>query len=99
MKYAADYRAMGRKSRELPAWLRTLLCTALNILVYEVVNITYIYLGGNALRFHHFLKAFLSILYTSLLCFVLLFPLRRMIFGPKKQVLVLKSAPVTFQRG
>lgn len=92
-------RATNQHKKELPAWLRTLLCTALNILVYEVVNVTYIYLGGNALRFHHFLKAFLSILYTSLLCFGLLFPIRRMIFGPKKQVLVLKSAPVTFQRG
>ena len=91
-------RATNQHKKELPAWLRTLLCTALNILVYEVVNVTYIYLGGNALRLHHFVKAFLSILYTSLLCFGLLFPVRRMIFGPKKQVLVLKSAPVTFQR-
>ena len=91
-------RATNQHKKELPAWLRTLLCTALNIFVYEIVNITYIYLGGNALQFHHFFKAFLSILFTSILCFLLLFPLRRMIFGPKKQVLILKSAPVTFQR-
>ena len=91
-------RATNQHKKELPAWLRTLLCTALNIFVYEIVNITYIYLGGNALQFHHFSKAFLSILFTSILCFLLLFPLRRMIFGPKKQVLILKSAPVTFQR-
>lgn len=91
-------RATNRRKKELPAWLRTFLCTALNIFVYEVVNLTYIYLGGNALQFHHFLKAFLSVLFTSLLCLGLLFPLRRMIFGPKRQVLILQSAPVTFQR-
>ena len=35
-------RATSKKTRELPAWLRTVLCTALNTLIYEVVNVTYI---------------------------------------------------------
>lgn len=91
-------RATNKKTKELPAWLRTVLCTALNTFVYEVVNITYIYLGGSVLTVSHFLKAFAGVILTSLLCLILLFPLRRIILGRKTDVLVLKSAPVVFRR-
>ncbi len=91
-------RATNKKTRELPAWLRTVLCTALNTFVYEVVNVTYIYLGGSVLQTGHFLRAFATVFVTSCLCFILLFPLRRIILGRKTEVLVLKSAPVVFRR-
>ncbi len=91
-------RAINKKSRELPAWLRTVLCTALNIFVYEVVQVTYIYLGGSPLTSGHFIRAFADILLTSLLCLGLEFPVRRMILGRKSESLVLRSAPVVFNR-
>ncbi len=91
-------RATNKKARELPAWLRTVLCTALNTLIYEIVNVTYIYLGGSTLQAGHFLRAFATVILTSCLCFILLFPLRRIILGRKTEVLVLKSAPVVFRR-
>lgn len=91
-------RATNKKTKELPAWLRTVLCTALNSLIYEIVNVTYIYLGGTRLTFYHFIRAFAGVILTSLLCFILLFPLRRLILGRKTEVLVLKSAPVVFRR-
>ena len=91
-------RATNKKSRELPPWLRTLFCTALNMLIYEAVNITYIYIGGSSLLVSHFLKAFASIMSTCLLCLLLLFPLRRLILGPKSETLVLKSAPIVFRK-
>ena len=91
-------RAVNKKSKELPAWLRTVLCTALNILVFEIVNVTYIYLGGSALTFSHFIKAFGDVILTSLLCLVLLFPIRRLIFGPQTDTRVLRSAPVVFTK-
>jgi len=91
-------RATNKKTRELPAWLRTVLCTALNTFIFEVVNVTYIYLGGSALQAGHFIRAFAAVALTTLLCFILLFPLRRIIFGRKTDVLVLKSAPVVFHR-
>ena len=91
-------RATSKKSRELPAWLRTVLCTALNTLIYEVVNVTYIYVGGSALLSGHIIKAVGDVLLTSVLCLILLFPLRRMILGRKNGNLVLKSAPVVFRR-
>ena len=82
----------------MPAWQRTVLCTALNTLVYEVINLTYIYIGGNALTFTHILKSFGNVLLTSLLCLILLVPLRRLILGKKSSTLVLKSAPVVFSK-
>ena len=91
-------RATNKKTKELPAWLRTVLCTALNSLFFEIVNVTYIYLGGTQLTFSHFIRAFAGVILTSLLCFILLFPIRRIIFGRKTEVLVLKSAPVVFRR-
>ena len=91
-------RATNKKSRELPAWLRTVLCTALNTTIFEVVNLAYIYVGGSPLLAVHFLKALGSIFLTSLLCLALLLPLRRLILGRRTETLVLKSAPVVFHR-
>ena len=91
-------RATNKKTRELPAWFRTVLCTAANTLIFETVNVTYIYLGGSALTVSHFLKAFAGVVLTSLLCLALLFPCRRLILGKKPDTLVLKSAPVVFKR-
>ena len=91
-------RATNKKTKELPAWLRTVLCTALNSLIFEIVNVTYIYLGGTRLTIYHFIRAFAGVILTSVLCFILLFPLRRIILGRKTEMLVLKSAPVVFRR-
>ena len=91
-------RATNKNKKEMPAWQRTVLCTALNMVVYEVINLTYIYIGGNALTFMHILKSIGNVLLTSLLCLLLLVPLRRLILGKKTSVLVLKSAPVVFNK-
>ena len=91
-------RATNKKKKEMPAWQRTVLCTALNTLVYEVINLTYISIGGNALTFMHILKSVGNVLLTSLLCLILLVPLRRLILGKKSSTLVLKSAPVVFSK-
>ncbi len=91
-------RATNKTSKTLPPVLRTVLCTALNVLVYEAVNVTYIFIRGSSLTAGHFLKALLDVLLTSLLCFILQFPLRRIILGRKSETLVLKSAPVVFRR-
>ena len=91
-------RATNRKTKELTAWLRTVLCTSLNTFIYEIVNVTYIYLGGSTLQAGHFIRAFAGVILTSLLCLILLFPIRRIIFGRRSDILVLKSAPVVFRR-
>ena len=91
-------RATNKVVKELPPRLRTVLCTALNILFYEVINVTYVFIRGSALTPGHFLKAFLDVLLTTLLCLVLQFPLRRLILGRSTETLVLKNAPVVFRK-
>ena len=89
-------RATKRTRRELPPWLRTLLCTVLNTFIYEVVNVTYIYLGGYDLTGGHIARALLDVLLTGLLCLLLMFPLRRAILGPRKDAPVIRPSPVVF---
>lgn len=91
-------RATNRTRKELPAWLRTLLCAVLNVLVYEAVNITYIYLGGTEVTFPHIFRGLLDVFLTGLLTLVIMFPVRRLIFGRRLNAPVMKTAPVIFSR-
>ena len=79
-------RAVNHRRKELPPWLRTVLCTMLNTVVYETVQITYIYLGGSPLTVNHFL-------------FLLQYPVRRLIFGRRgRPQPVMRPAPVVFTK-
>ena len=91
-------RAISRQRKEIPPWLRTVLCAMLNTVVYETVQITYIYLGGNPLTVPHFLRGFADILLTGMLCFLLQIPVRRAIFGHQRRRAVMRPAPVVFTR-
>lgn len=91
-------RALNRKSRELPAWLRTVLCAMVNVFFYEVINIAYIYLDGSELTAAHFFRGLADVGLTGLLTLIILFPIRRMIFGKKVETRVLKNNPIRFGR-
>ena len=92
-------RVLNRQRKELPPWLRTVLCTMLNTLIYETVQITYIYLGGSALTGPHFLRGITDILSSGLLCLILQFPVRIAVFGLRNRVRpVLRPAPVVFSK-
>ena len=91
-------RATNRSRKEMPPWLRTLLCALLNTLVYEVVNVTYIYLGGYDLTAGHIFRALLDVFLTGLLALFLMFPLRRLIFGRRINAPVMRTAPVVFSK-
>ena len=91
-------RAVNRRRKELAPWLRTVLCTALNTFSYEAVHITYIYLSGSPITANHIFRGLLTVVMTSLLCLLLLFPLRRAIFGPRQEIAVLKTSPMMFTR-
>ncbi len=91
-------RALRRRKRYMPAWVRTVLCAMANTLVYETVNVAYIYLGGTDLTARHFTRALQDILLTGLLTLVIEFPLRRLILGRKEEVPVLKNQPIVFSK-
>ena len=91
-------RVVHRERKELPAWLRTVLCTVLNTFIYEVVQITYIYLGGWPLMFSHFIRGIADVILTGILCLVLQVPLRRILFGRHRTKPVMQPAPVVFSK-
>ena len=92
-------RAINHRRKELPAWLRTVLCTMLNTFVYETVQITYIYLGGSPLTVNHFLRGLADVFFTGVLCFLLQYPVRRLIFGRRgRPQPVMRPAPVVFTK-
>ena len=91
-------RAINRTRTELPAWLRTVLCAMLNTFVYEVVNLTYVYISGISLTGAHIFRGFLDVLLTGVLTLLLAFPVRRLIFGRRLNAPVMKTAPVVFKR-
>ncbi|MBQ9210090.1 MAG: hypothetical protein IJ153_00175 [Clostridia bacterium] len=89
-------RALKRKSHYMAAWLRTVLCAMVNVLVFEIVNVAYIYLGGTALTITHFRRALQDVVLTGLLTLLVEFPVRRLIFGKREVVPVLKNQPIRF---
>ena len=91
-------RVIKQQRKELAPWLRTVLCAMLNTLVYETVQITYIYLGGSPLTVSYFLRGFADVILTGGLCFLILFPVRRAIFGRRRTQPVMRPAPVVFTR-
>ena len=92
-------RAVNHRRKELPPWLRTVLCTMLNTFVYETVQITYIYLGGSPLTVNHFLRGLADVFFTGVLCFLLQYPVRRLIFGRRgRPQPVMRPAPVVFTK-
>lgn len=77
-------RSIGKAGRNVNAYLRTLGCTAANVLLYEIVNIVYIYLGGAALSLAIFGKALGNIFWTTVLTAIIMVPVRRFL-GFKKR--------------
>ncbi|MBQ3705814.1 MAG: hypothetical protein II888_05095 [Clostridia bacterium] len=91
-------RTLQRKKRYMPAWLRTILCAMINVLVYETINVMYIYLAGTTLTGLHFRRALQDILLTGLLTAGLQLVVRPMILGRKVPVPELKNQPIVFSK-
>ena len=91
-------RATNRSRKELPAWLRTLLCAVVNTLIYETINVTYLYIDGAELTGAHIFRAFLDVALTGGLTLILLFPIRRLIFGRRLNAPVMRASPVIFTK-
>ena len=91
-------RAVNRTRKELPAWVRTVFCAMLNTLVYEAVNITYVYISGISLTAAHIFRGLLAVMLTGVLTLLLAFPVRRLIFGRRLNAPVMKTSPVIFKR-
>lgn len=71
-----EERTLGKRAGNLPPHLRTVLCALLSVVIFEGVNLLYIYLNGIELNEVHYRRALISVLYTTVLAGVLQFPIR-----------------------
>lgn len=68
-----------RRGRNRSVWLRTPLFALCASILFETVNLVYINLGGSVLTSGHFTRALASIAYTTFLCILLMWPIRKLL--------------------
>lgn len=91
-------RSIGKAGRNVNSYLRTMGCAAANTLIYEIVNVLYIYLGGAALTGAIIGKALLNVLWTTMLTTLIMIPVRRFL-GFKKLKREPQPGKQTFKPG
>lgn len=78
-------RSNGKAGRNKSPYLRTIFCCALNVVVYEIVNVFYMYLNGSPITGDIIGRSIIDVLYSSALAALLTYPLRRFL-GFRKPV-------------
>lgn len=76
-------RSIGKAGRNVNSYLRTMGCGASGVLIYEIVNVIYMYLGGAAITWPVISQAFSNIFWSTALTALIMVPLRRFL-GFKK---------------
>ena len=71
-----EERSTGKRALMPHAHIRTPLCAAVSVLVYEGVHLVYIYLDGVFIDSSHIFRGLVDVLYSTLLAGVLQFPIR-----------------------
>lgn len=69
-------RSIGKAGRDTSPLVRTPLACLVGILLYEVVNIVYIYLRGSDIGMSHIWRGMLDVILTVGLCVLLMLPMR-----------------------
>lgn len=70
-------RSLGKAGRNVNPYLRTLGCAAMNVLLYEIVNVFYMYLSGAELSMTMLYDSLADVLGTTALTAVIMLPVRR----------------------
>ena len=71
-----EERTLGRRTNQWDPHLRTPLCAALSVTVFEAVHLLYTYLSGVSLDGGHWRRALIDVLYSTFLAGGLQFPVR-----------------------
>ena len=83
-------RSIGKRGRNISPLLRTVLCAFFNCLIYDIVNLVYMYLSGATLSAALIQRGLTSVLATTLLTAVIMVPVRKILGFRKKEE---KQAP------
>lgn len=72
-------RSVGKRGLNTNPLLRTVLCAMVNTIVYEVVNLVYMYLSGADLSGTLILRGITDVIMTTLLTAVIMVPVRKLL--------------------
>ncbi len=78
-------RSIGKRGRNISPLLRTVLCAMVNVLIYEVINLAYMYLSGADLTSALIQHGLTDVLATTLLTAVIMVPVRKLLGFRKKE--------------
>lgn len=78
-------RSTGRKGRNISPLLRTVLCAAMNVTIYEIVNLVFMYLSGADLTAALIQRSLTDVLATTGLTAVIMVPVRKLLGFRKKE--------------
>ena len=78
-------RSIGKRGRNISPLLRTVLCAMVNCLIYDIVNLVYMYLSGAALTAAIIQRGLTSVLATTLLTAIIMVPVRKILGFRKKE--------------
>ena len=73
----SENRAAGKKTVQWNPRLRTVLCACMSVMLYEAVYLLYTNLSGVTLDLMRYLRAMMSVAYSTAIAAVAQFPLRR----------------------
>ena len=78
-------RSIGKRGRNISPLLRTVLCAMVNVAIYEIVNLVYMYLSGAVLSASLIQRAMSDVLATTVLTAVIMIPVRKLLGFRKKE--------------
>ena len=78
-------RSIGKRGRNISPLLRTVLCAMVNVIIYEIVNLVYMYLSGAVLSAALIQRAITDVLSTTVLTAVIMIPVRKLLGFRKKE--------------
>ena len=78
-------RSIGKRGRNISPMLRTVLCAMVNVIIYEIVNLVYMYLSGAVLSAALIQRAMTDVLSTTVLTAVIMIPVRKLLGFRKKE--------------
>ena len=78
-------RSIGKRGRNISPLLRTVLCAMVNVIIYEIVNLVYMYLSGAVLSPALIQRAMTDVLSTTVLTAVIMIPVRKLLGFRKKE--------------
>lgn len=78
-------RSIGRRGRNTSPLLRTLLFALVNVTVYEIVNLVYMYLSGASITAALIQRGLTDVLATTVLTVLIMVPVRKLLGFRKKE--------------